>query len=84
MKQIKNKGNSIDIFSYNEDTVLGLIRGLDTENSDIINKASQSCKEIFADYLHNPNNEINFFKMIHLDLVVRNDQLVLNKITQEF
>ena len=33
-------------------------------NSDIINKAIQCSKEIFEDYLHNPNHKINFFAIL--------------------
>ena len=58
IKQIKSKGESIETFQYNEDTALGLIRGLDDVNSDFIDKAIQCSKEIFEDYLHNPNYKI--------------------------
>ena len=60
IKQIKSKGKSIKTFQYNEDTALSLIRGLDDVNSDFIDKAIQCSKEIFEDYLHNPNNKIIF------------------------
>ena len=39
IKQIKSKGKSIETFQYNEDTSLGLIRGLDDVNPYIIDYA---------------------------------------------
>ena len=41
IKQIKSKSKSIETFQCNEDTALGLIRGLDNVNSDCIVKAIQ-------------------------------------------
>ena len=64
IKQIKSKGESIETFQYNEDTALGLIRGLDDVNSDFIDKAIQCSKEIFEDYLHNPNHKIKFLAIL--------------------
>ena len=64
IKQIKSKGKSIETFQHNEDTTLGLIRGLDDVNSDFIDKAIQCSKEIFEDYLHNPNHKIKFLAIL--------------------
>ena len=41
IKQIKSKGESIKPFQFNEDTALGLIRGLDDVNSDFIDNVIQ-------------------------------------------
>ena len=41
IKQIKSKGESINTFQYNQDIALGLIRGLDNMNPDIIDKVIQ-------------------------------------------
>ena len=61
IKQIKENGHSIDIFQYNEDEALGLLRGLDDIPEDIIDKAMQYSKEIFQDHIYDQNNKKNLW-----------------------
>ena len=43
---------------------LGLLRGLDDVNEDIIDKAIQCLKEIFQDYLYDQNHKIKFMAIL--------------------
>ena len=52
IKQIKENDHSIDVFQYNEDVALGLLRDLDDVTEDIIDKVMQCSKENFQDYLY--------------------------------
>ena len=64
IKQNKRKRESIDTFQHNKDTAFGLIKGLDNVNSYIFDKEIQCSKEIFEDYLHDPNHKIKFLTIL--------------------
>ena len=64
MNEVHAKGDEVDSYEYNYEAIRGLLRGMDNETSDYMDKAINIVKDIYQEYLNVDGNRIKIIALL--------------------